>query len=91
MPFAPAPPLPLRAGDKERLEAVLRQQDSDRRDALRAGIILLCAEGTSHRQIKRQLRTSTATIIRWRSRYEARGLAGLWSRSRPGRAAGLSA
>jgi transposase len=87
MPFPPAPPLSLRDGDKEWLEAVVRRPGSDRQEALRAGIILLCAEGLSHRQIQRQLRTSIDTIARWRGRYEADGLDGLKDRPRSRRPA----
>ena len=69
--------LELRAGDQERLEAVLRRPASDDGDVLRAGIILLCAEGIPPREIQRQLHTSLDSVARWRSRYEAMGMAGL--------------
>ena len=85
MPFAPAPRLRLGAGDRKRLEAVVRKRTSPQRDVLRARIILLCADGLPHRQIKRELHTSVDTIIRWRSRYKQEGLEGLKDRPRPGR------
>jgi len=77
MRFSSARPLALRDGDKEWLEAVVRRPSSAPQDVLRAGIILLCAEGLSCRQIRRQLHTSVDTIARWRGRYEALGLEGL--------------
>ena len=70
MPFDPAPPLRLRAGDRKRLEVVGRKRTSPQRDVLRARILLLCADGIPHRQIKRELRTSVDTIVRWHQRYE---------------------
>ena len=85
MPFAPAPPLRLRTGDRKRLEAVVRKRTSPQREVLRARIILLCADGVPHRQIKRELRTSVDTVVRWRGRYEDEGLEGLQDRPRPGR------
>ena len=85
MPFAPAPRLPLRAGDRERLEAVVRKRTASQRDVLRARIVLLCADGVPHRQIKRELHTSVDAVVRWRVRYKQEGLAGLKDRPRPGR------
>ena len=85
MPFDPAPPLRLRAGDRKRLEAVVRKRTSPQRDVLRARILLLCADGVPHRQIKRELRTSVDTVVRWRQRYKQAGLDGLKDHPRPGR------
>jgi diphthamide synthase (EF-2-diphthine--ammonia ligase) len=72
MPFAPAPPLQLRRGDREILEAMVRKRTLAQRLAFRARIILSCADGLPHRQIKRRLNTSVDTVIRWRKRYEWR-------------------
>ena len=85
MPFAPAPPLPLRPGDRERLEAMVRKRTLAQRLVFRAQIVLCCAEGLPHREIKRRLHTSVDTVICWRKRYEQEGLDGLQDRPRPGR------
>lgn len=85
MPFAPAPALALRRGDRERLEATVRKRTAPQRAVLRARIILHCAAGMPHRQIKRTLGTTIDTIVLWRKRYEAEGLDGLEDRPRPGR------
>ena len=85
MPFDPAPRLRLRPGDRKQLEAVVRKRTSPQRDVLRARIILFCANGVPHRQIKRKLHTSIDTIVRWRSRYKQEGLDGLKDRPRSGR------
>jgi hypothetical protein len=45
MPFAPAPPLPLRPGDRETLEAMVRKGTLAQRLVFRARIILYCADG----------------------------------------------
>lgn len=85
MPFPPAPPLQLRAGDKEKLEAMVRKRTMAQRMAFRARIILHCGQGLPHRQIKRLLRTSVDTIVRWRGRYKEQGIDGLEDKPRPGR------
>jgi len=85
MPFPPAPPLQLRRGDRKSLEAMVRKRTLAQRLVFRARIILYCADGLAHRQIKRQLSTSVDTVIRWRKRYEQQGIDGLQDRPRPGR------
>ena len=85
MPFPPAPPLPLREGDREKLEALVRKRTLAQRLVFRAKILLYCADGLPHRQIKRQLHTSVDTVVRWRGRYKQEGLDGLQDRPRSGR------
>jgi transposase len=85
MPFPPAPPLRLRKGDREQLEAMVRKRTLAQRLVFRAQILLYCADGRPHRQIKRQLHTSVDTVVRWRGRYEQEGLDGLQDRPRSGR------
>lgn len=85
MPFSPAPPLQLLREDRETLEAMVRKRTLEQRLLLRARIILHCADGLPHRQIKRRLNTSVDTVIRWRKRYEQQGIDGLQDLPRPGR------
>jgi len=85
MPFAPAAPLRLRKGDREKLEAMVRKRTLAQRLVFRAHILLCCADGLPHRQIKRQLHTSVDTVLRWRNRYKEQGLDGLQDRPRSGR------
>ncbi|RPJ24592.1 MAG: helix-turn-helix domain-containing protein [Planctomycetaceae bacterium] len=85
MPLPPAPPLSLRPGDREKLETMVRKQTLAQRQVARARLLLLCAEGLPHREIKRRLGTSVGRILRWRSRYEERGLDGIHDLPRPGR------
>ena len=85
MPFAPAPPLRLRKGDREKLEAMVRKRTLAQRLVFHAQILLYCADGLPHRQIKRQLHSSVDTVVRWRDRYKQEGLDGLQDRPRSGR------
>ena len=64
MPFAPAPPLRLRRGDRARLEAIIRKRTAPQREVFRARILLLCAEGCPHRQIKRQIKKKVSRALR---------------------------
>jgi len=85
MPFPPALPLQLRPADRDTLESMVRKRTLAQRLAFRARIVLCCADGLPHRQIKRRLNTSVDTVLRWRKRYEQQGIDGLQDRPRPGR------
>lgn len=52
---------------------------------LRAAIILMAAEGKANDQISRRLRTTTATVGKWRRRFIQQRLAGLTDGLRSGR------
>jgi transposase len=54
-------------------------------DAFRGRLILALADGEKHRCIVRSLKTSTATIARWKARFEQDRLAGLEARHRGGK------
>ena len=85
MALPPAPPLRLRRGDREALASMVRKRTLPQRLAFRARIILACADGMPHREIKRQFHTTVDTVLLWRNRYREEGLAGLHDRPRPGR------
>jgi transposase len=53
--------------------------------ALRARIVLRCAEGGTNRQAAFDLEVDESTVERWRARFIARRLAGLHDEPRPGR------
>lgn len=48
-------------------------------------MMLLAADRVPNSEIAERLGAGRATVIRWRARYEARGLAGLDDRDRSGR------
>jgi transposase len=53
--------------------------------ALRAKIVLACAEGGTNKQVAAHLGVDDSTVDRWRARFIARRLAGLHDEPRPGR------
>lgn len=85
MPNSPAPALILRDGDREELESWTRSTSIQSGLAMRARIILLAAEGEANSRIADRERTTPTTVWKWRGRYEADGIAGLFDESRSGR------
>jgi transposase len=77
--------LGLRVGDREELERLTRSSSVRAGLALRARIVLLAAEGLSNTRIAELVGVSRPTVIGWRSRYAARGMAGLDDQARSGR------
>lgn len=71
--------------DRTILSARVRSQTSQKRDAFRARIILLAADGITNREIASRLDTRTATVSMWRRRFQQSGLPGLADMPRPGK------
>jgi transposase len=80
-----AAPLVLREGDRSRLEAMTRASAIRAGLALRARIVLLAAEGLPNAEIARRTGTSRPTVVDWRARYGAGGVAALADQPRSGR------
>ena len=80
-----AAPLVLREGDRSRLEALTRSSSIRAGVALRARIVLLAAEGLPNAEIARRTGTSRPTVVDWRARYVAGGIAALHDQPRSGR------
>jgi len=76
----------VRLKPKERavLEARLRAATTEQRQLLRIRIVLEAAEGTSTREIARELDTMPTTVSLWRGRFARRGLDGLEDLPRSG-------
>lgn len=80
-----APALTLRDGDREKLESWLRSRSVRAGLVKRARIVLLAADGVTNQEIAALVGASRTTVIEWRNRYLAGGVAGLEDRARPGR------
>jgi len=86
MPLPPAPRLEVSDADRGELLALSRQRSIPRGTLLRVNIVLGAAKGRANHLLARELSTSVTTVLLWRDRYKAEGLAGLFSdRPRSGR------
>jgi transposase len=85
MSFAPA--LVLREGDRDRLADLARLPSVPSGLAKRARMMLLAADGMPNAQIARTVGVSRPTVIGWRDRYQAGGIAALDDQPRSGRPA----
>ena len=77
MPCAPAPALVINPEERRELLRVVGLRSVPQSVALRARIILGAAEGIGNKVLARQLATSLPTVLLWRGRYQAEGLAGI--------------
>ena len=67
--------LTLTEGDRAQLQRWARRATSSQALALRARIVLACAEpGASNKQVAVDLRCSAPTVGKWRSRFVRDGL-----------------
>ena len=86
MPLPPAAGLALSDAERKQLVALGRQRSSPRGIVLRINIVLGAGEGLANRVVARKLSTSVPTVLLWRKRFEADGIAGLLEdRPRSGR------
>jgi DNA-binding CsgD family transcriptional regulator len=77
--------LGLRAGDLEKLTALLRSSTAPAGLDRRARIVLLAAEGLRADEIAERVGVSLPTVRAWRRRYETSGMNGLLDLGRSGR------
>ncbi|MET3808688.1 transposase, partial [Nakamurella sp. UYEF19] len=80
-----AAPLILRPGDEPKLTALLRATTAAAGMAQRARIVLLAAEGMTNVAISQLVGVSRPTVLEWRNRYTAGGIAALQDLERSGR------
>ena len=80
----PKAPLILSDDERQKLETWASRPKSTQRLALRARIILACAEGLDNQDVAARLRVNTVTVGKWRRRFLEDRLEGLADEPRPG-------
>src|SRR5215468_5210498 len=87
----PKAELTLTDADRAQLQRWARRATSSQALALRARIVLACAEpDASNKQVAVDLQCSAPTVGKWRSRFVRDGLDGLADEDRPGRPSSVS-
>jgi transposase len=81
----PKAALTLTDEERQTLERWARRRTTAQALALRARIVLACAEGVTNQQVAEQLGIWPQTVGKWRRRFVARRLEGLSDEERPGR------
>jgi transposase len=80
----PRQTLILTLEEKQKLELIARRPKTSQSQALRARIVLACAEDNTHQEIARVLRTTPATVGKWRNRFVKNRLQALGDAPRSG-------
>ena len=72
--------------DRDQLERLRRRPGTARKLCVRADVLLAADDGMGVRQSARELKTTTPTVMLWKERYRAGGLAAVLNEApRPGR------
>jgi transposase len=80
----PKPPLVLADDEREVLRRYVRRGKTAQRLALRSRIVLECAKGVDNDVVATTLSVSPQTVCKWRARFVAERLDGLWDAPRVG-------
>ena len=74
----------LSESEKKKLELIAARPKSLQRDAVRARIVLACAEGRQNKEVAKELGVCNQTVGKWRERFASDRLAGLVDAPRSG-------
>jgi transposase len=80
----PIPPMTLSAQERESLVRWSRRGKTSQALALRARIILACAEGRTNNEVSKEMRVIPETVGKWRARFLVKRFDGLLDEPRPG-------
>ena len=80
----PKTPLVLSATEREQLIALTKRRKTAQALALRARIVLACAEGLENKVVAARQRVTQQTVSKWRGRFVQLRLDGLLDAPRPG-------
>ena len=80
----PVPKIDLTSEEKQKLTLIAKRRKSQQQEALRARIILRCAEGMANQDVARLLGVCDPTVRKWRTRFSKERLAGLVDAPRSG-------
>ena len=80
----PLAPITVTNDQRATLESWSRRPKTAQALAMRARIILACAEGNPNAVVARLMRVRQQTVCKWRSRFVNKGLEGLLDEPRPG-------
>jgi transposase len=80
----PKAALVLSAEQREELERWVRRRSTAQALALRARLILSCADGGNNTEVAGRLSLARGTVGRWRARFIRSGIDGLMDEPRPG-------
>ena len=80
----PLPPLILTVEENNRLVEWARRRTTAQALALRARIVLACAQGATNSEVSDRLHVTLQTVGKWRRRFIAKRLDGLSDAPRPG-------
>jgi transposase len=80
----PIPELTVSAEERETLQSWAQRRKTAQAQALRARIVLACAEGKNNTAVSAALHVCKPTVGKWRARFVAKRLEGLLDEPRPG-------